>query len=224
MAISKAEFMAMTPQPYSQVREQLMTGDILLFSSVGGFSSVIEEATDSLWSHAGLVWRVGEPGLDRVLILESIENIGIRAVAASSRFNGTPAAPRPYAGHLLVARHRRLPQPAPAATVVAMTRFGIDHLGYPYNAAELVRIASRITLGLLGISLGGEVKPTTAYICSEFVARCFDAIDIDLTPDREGFMAPADIAADADVFAVLALCPDPARDDQEAPPAPVPAS
>jgi hypothetical protein len=162
MAVTKAEFMAMTPQPYSQVREQLMTGDILLFSSVGGFSSVIEEATDSLWSHAGFIWRVGEPGLDRVLILESIENVGIRAVAASSRLNGTPAAPKPYAGHLLVARHCRLPQPVPAQTTVAMTRFGIDHLGYPYSPEELVKIASRITLGLLKISVPGQLQPTTA--------------------------------------------------------------
>jgi hypothetical protein len=214
MAVTKADFMAMTPQPYSQVREQLLTGDILLFSSVGGFSTVIEEATDSLWSHAGLIWRVGEPGLDRVLILESIENVGIRAVAASSRLNGTPASPRPYGGHLLLARHRGLPQPTPAATVLAMTRFGIDHLGYPYSPVELLRIASRITLGLLKLSLPGELQPTTAYICSEFVAKCFDAIGIDLAPNREGFMAPGDIGADPDVVAVLALCPDPVSAEQ----------
>jgi hypothetical protein len=221
MAVTKAEFMAMTPQPYSAAREQLMTGDILLFSSVGGFSAVIEEATDSLWSHAGFIWRVGEPGLDRALILESIENVGIRAVAASSRLNGTPAAPRPYAGHLLVARHGHLPQPIPAATIEAMTRFGIDHLGYPYSPEELVKIASRITLGLLKISMPGELEPTKAYICSEFVAKCFDAIGIDLAPDREGFMAPANIAADPNVVAVLALCPDPVDTDQ---PTPAPAS
>ncbi len=209
MAITKAEFMAMTPRPYSEVRDQLMTGDILLFSSVGGFSSVIEEATDSLWSHAGLIWRVGEVGLDRVLILESIENVGIRAVAAGSRLNGTPAAPRPYDGHLVVARHGGLPQPLPAGRAVDMTRFGIDHLGYPYSPGELVKIASRITLGILGISLPGELEPTKAYICSEFVAKCFDAVGIDLAPDRRGFMAPADIAADPNVTPFLALRPDP---------------
>jgi hypothetical protein len=201
--------MAMTPQCYSQARGQLMTGDILLFSSVGGFSTVIEAATHSLWSHAGFIWRVGEDGLDRVLILESIENVGIRAVAASSRLNGTPAAPKPYNGHLLVARHRRLPQPTPPAMTMAMTRFAIDHLGYPYSPEDLVKIASRISLGLVGISLPGELTPTKAYICSEFVAKCFDAVGIDLAPDREGFMAPADIAADPDVTPVLALRPDP---------------
>ena len=216
MAITTAEFLAMTPQPYSGVRDQLMTGDILLFSSVGGFSMVIEDATDSLWSHAALIWRVGEAGLDRVLILESIENVGIRAVAASSRLNGTPAAPQPYGGHLLVARHSALPQPLPPEKAVDMTRFGIDHLGYPYSPEELVKIASRITLGILGISLPGELEPTTAYICSEFVAKCFDAVGIDLAPDRRGFMAPADIAADPNVAPVLALCPDPVAPTQPA--------
>ena len=209
MAVTTAEFMAMTAQPYAQVRSQLRTGDILLFSSVGGFSSVIEKATHSLWSHAGFIWRVGDRDLDRVLILESIENVGIRAVAASSRLNGTPAAPKPYGGRLLVARHRRLPHPTPAQVMTDMTRFAIDHLGYPYSPGELVKIASRITLGLIGISLPGELVPTKAYICSEFVAKCFDAVGIDLAADREGFMAPADIAADPEVTAVLALCPDP---------------
>jgi hypothetical protein len=209
MAVTTAEFLAMTPVPYALARSRLQTGDILLFSSVGGFSAVIEEATDSLWSHAGFIWRVGDDVLDRVLILESIENVGIRAVAASSRVNGTPAAPEPYSGHLLVARHRRLPQPTPAPAVLEMTRFGIDHLGYPYSPEELLKIASRITLGLIKIKLAGELEPTKAYICSEFVAKCFDAVGIDLAPDREGFMAPADIAADPDVVPVLALCPDP---------------
>ncbi len=90
-----------------------------------------------------------------------------------------------------------------------MTRFAIDHLGYPYSPAELVRIASRIALGLADIELPGELQPTSAYICSEFVAKCYEAVGIELAPDKRGFMAPADIAADPNIQTLMALCPDP---------------
>jgi cell wall-associated NlpC family hydrolase len=209
VAVTTAEFLAMTAQPYSQARSQLQTGDLLLFSSKGGFSAIIEHFTNSLWSHAGLVWRVGDADFDRVLILESIDTLGIRAVSASNRLNGTAAAPAPYGGAVLVARHRRLPQPLSAARVLEMTRYGVDHLGFPYNPEELAKIAVRIAAGLANITLPGHLEPTNSFICSEFVAKCYAAVGVDLAPDKEGYMAPADIAADPDVFAVARLCPDP---------------
>ncbi len=208
MTITTAQFEALTPVPYSQARSQLQTGDILLFSSTGPFSLIIEHFTNSLWSHVGLVWRVGDEGFDRVLILESLEDVGIRAVSASNRLNGTAAAPRPYDGHVLVARHNRLPAPLAPAQVTDMMRFGVDHLGYPYNPLELARIATRIALGLADVKLPGRLEPTNAYICSEFVAKCFEAVGVDLAPDIEGYMAPADIARDPDVEAVIAIRPD----------------
>jgi hypothetical protein len=209
MAVTTAQFEAMTPQPYSQARAQLQTGDILLFSSQGGFSAIIEHFTNSLWSHAGLVWRVGDANFDRVLILESIETVGIRAVSASNRLNGTAAAPAPYDGAVLVARHRKLPQPLSPAQVLELTRYGIDHLGFPYNPEELAKIALRIAAGLANVILPGHLEPTSSFICSEFVAKCYNAVGVDLAPDKEGYMAPADIAADPDVFAIARLCPDP---------------
>jgi hypothetical protein len=209
VAVTTAEFEAMTAQPYSQARSQLQTGDLLLFSSRGGFSAIIEHFTNSLWSHAGLVWRVGDNDFDRVLILESIENLGIRAVSASNRLNGTAAAPAPYEGAVLVARHQKLPQPLSPAQVLEMTRYGVDHLGFPYNPEELAKIAVRIAAGLANIILPGHLEPTNSFICSEFVAKCYAAVGVDLAPDKEGYMAPADIAADPDVFAVVRLCPDP---------------
>jgi cell wall-associated NlpC family hydrolase len=209
VAVTTAEFLAMTAQPYSQARSQLQTGDLLLFSSKGGFSAIIEHFTNSLWSHAGLVWRVGDADFDRVLILESIDTLGIRAVSASNRLNGTAAAPAPYGGAVLVARHRKLPQPLSAARVLEMTRYGVDHLGFPYNPEELAKIAVRIAAGLANITLPGHLEPTNSFICSEFVAKCYAAVGVDLAPNKGGYMAPADIAADPDVFAVARLCPDP---------------
>ena len=62
------------------------TGDILLFSTVGGFSSLIEQFTDSLWSHAAFIWNMED--IDRVILLESVETFGVRAIALSNRIDG----------------------------------------------------------------------------------------------------------------------------------------
>jgi hypothetical protein len=207
MAFTTADFEAMKPEPYSDARHKLRTGDILLFSSTGVFSRVIEHFTDSLWSHSALVWRVGTEKLDRVLLLESIENIGIRAVSANFRINGAGSA-KAYTGKLALVRHKLMPHPMTHDSVSAMTRFGIDHLGYPYSPEELIKIAARITLGLAGVTLHSQLHPVNSYICSEFVAKCYEAVDIKLAPDVEGFMAPADIAADPNIMPVVALCPD----------------
>lgn len=206
MAVTAEQYRAMSREPYSKARERLQTGDILLFSSHSLFSSVIEAATHSPWSHSALVWRAG--GSDRILLLESIENIGIRAISARTSINGVGPKPKPYTGGLLAVRHRRLRDPLPSEMEAKLLRFGIDHLGDPYSAMELARIAARVTLGLVGIELPGELQPTHGYICSEFVAECYGAIGIHLAPDIEGFMAPADIANDPEIEAVVALRPD----------------
>lgn len=208
MAITTAQFEAMTPEPYSQARYKLQTGDIMLFSSTGVFSQVIEHFTDSLWSHSALVWRVGDAAFDRLLLLESIENVGIRAVSAGNRINGAGSA-KAYDGKLVVVRHKLMPDPLTPAMVSDMTRFGLDHLGYPYNPDELIKIAARIALGLAGITLHSHLKPINSYICSEFVAKCYESVGVTLAPDVGGYMAPSDIADDPNIYPVTAICPDP---------------
>jgi len=206
MAVTTAQFEALKPIPYAKARRKLRTGDIMLFSTKGGFSSVIEHFTDSLWSHSAIIWRA--PEIKRILLMESVENVGVRAIALSNRINGSAADPKPYGGQLLVVRHKAFPHPAPAAKVAAMTRFAIDRLGYPYSGEEVAKIGLRIAAGLAGHDLPGELEPHNAYVCSEYVAKCYDAVGIDLAPDKEGFMAPADIADDPEIEAVCAVRPD----------------
>jgi hypothetical protein len=209
MTVTTAQFTAMPRTPYSQGRGQLRTGDIVLFHSEGLGSHLIEHFTDSLWSHAAFIWNIED--IDRVLLLESVDTFGVRALAFSNRVNGSSADPTPYPGKLLVARHRDFPHPADPMLVRRITEFAIDRLGYPYASHELVKIGLRIAAGLAGQTLPGTLEPQNAYVCSEYVAKCFAAMGIELAPDKEGFMAPADIANDPKVDAVLSLCPEPVR-------------
>jgi hypothetical protein len=207
VAVSTDEFEALTPVPYSVARAQLRTGDILLFHSLNIGSVVIEHFTHSLWSHAAFIWNMED--IDRVLLLESVDTFGVRALSLRNRINGSSAAPEPYPGKLLVLRHPDFPYPADPRKIGLMTQFAIDRLGYPYATAELVKIGMRIAAGLAGMTLPGELQPENAYVCSEYVANCYKAMGIALAPDKGGFIAPADIAEDPKVQAVLALCPDP---------------
>ena len=209
MAVTTEQFNALRPTPYSQARPQLRTGDIVLFHSSGIPSELIEHFTDSLWCHAAIVWNV-RPPTDRVMLLESVDTFGVRALRMSSKINGCPPSPAPYGGKLLVARHRELAEGMSDAQAHDMTGFAVDRLGYPYSPIELVRIGLRIAAGLAGEALPGTLSPKNAYVCSEYVAGCFQAVGIDLVPDKEGFIAPADVANDPNVDALFSLVPDPA--------------
>jgi hypothetical protein len=206
MAVTTMQFEALAPVPYSEARARMKTGDILLFHSLELQSAIIEHFTDSLWSHAAFVWCM--PDIDRVLLLESVDTYGVRLLALSNRINGSSAAPAPYPGKLLLLRHSEFPDPPDPAKIGLMTRFAIDRLGYPYSTGDLIKIGMRIAAGLADQTLPGNLEPVNSYVCSEYVAKCYDAMGIDLAPDKEGFIAPADIADDPNVEAVCALCPD----------------
>ena len=83
------DFEAMKPIPYSQARPKLRTGDILLFHSTGLGSLATEYFTHSLWCHAAFVWCL--PDVQRVLLLESMDKIGVRVMPMSTRINGCAA-------------------------------------------------------------------------------------------------------------------------------------
>ena len=206
MAVTTAEFEALVPLPYTEARKLMRTGDILLFHSSGLAPGAIEHFTHSLWSHAAFVWNMED--IDRVLLLESVDTYGVRATALSNQVNGSPAS-KPYPGKLLLARHSEFPYPAAPAQIGLMTRFAIDRLGYPYAVMDLVKIGMRIAAGLLHQNLPGHLEPQNAYVCSEYVAKCYEAMGIVLAPNDAGFMSPADIANDPKVSAVCAVTQDP---------------
>ena len=206
MAFTAEQFDAAQAVPYSTLRPDLRTGDILLFHSSGVGSDVIEYFTHSLWCHAAMVWRLDD--IDRVLILESVDTYGVRTMALSSRVNGIPASPQPYPGKIAVARHQAFPANPDPARVRAMTQFAIDRLGYPYGTLELLKIGARVGAGLIGQDVPGALKPENAYVCSEYVAKCYDAMGIEIVVDRQGYVAPADIANDPNVQLVCGLTHD----------------
>jgi len=206
MAITTDEFKAMPVQAYSDVRESLRTGDILLFHSLTFGSELTEYFTQSLWSHAAFIWRLAD--VDRVMLLESIDKVGVRMMPMSTRIDGCAAAPVAYNGGLLVLRHPDLPETIAPEKLKAMTQFALDRVGYPYSQDELDQIMIRIGLALAGQIVTGRLDPQNQFICSEYVAKCLDTIGIEIAVDKEGYIAPADIANDPKILGLYSLKPD----------------
>lgn len=206
MAFTTDEFLQMPKTTYSSARHELRTGDILLFHSTALGSRLVELGTHSLWSHAAFVWRLDD--IDRVMLLESMDTVGVRMMPMSTRINGCAAIPTPYHGSLLVLRHSAIPETIDKLKIRAMTQFALDRVGYPYSFQELHQIMARIALGMAGEILTGRLESKNGFICSEYVARCLEEVGATIAPDKEGFIAPADIAADPNVIGLYSLQPD----------------
>jgi len=194
MPISPHTFPSTPPSPYdSSLRASLKTGDLLLCSGRGVFSELIQQATDSPWSHVALIVRLDD--IDRILLFESVETFGVRTVPLSRYLSDYNHQGQPYPGGLAVVRHRTLARDQSPSTIARMLQFAVDQFGSAYNRNEIVRIAARI----LGNSLqpGAAVPkslPGKAFICSEYVADCFAQAGVVLQPGPCGYVTPGDFA------------------------------
>lgn len=174
---------------YQTLRHDICSGDILLCSGNSIFSTLIQKATGSLWSHVGFILRLD--AINRIMVLESVESIGVRAIPLSNYvhdYNGTGKA---YPGRLMIARHQDVKQ----ENIKKLSRSAVDFLGYPYGKEEIIRIAARISMHSLGMTASDALKPQREFICSEYAHACFKSIDIHIEQNNLGFIAPADFAS-----------------------------
>ncbi len=147
-----------------------------------------------------MAFRLDE--IDRVIVLECVEKIGVRAVAFSSFVRKSPLGREPYPGRILLARHAGMGAKSRQKPLRRMAEFAFDRLGDRFSQAEMAKIALRIVLGRFNIKLHPSLGPDDEFICSEYVAKTFQKVGIEFPWDGRGFIAPSDIAADPKVTAV----------------------
>jgi hypothetical protein len=194
-------------ETYAEARDRIRNGDIALFAGRDAGSRIIEHFTDSAFCHVGFVWRMD--AIDRIMLLESVETKGVRMLPLSSKVNGGEVG-EPYDGKIVIARHRDFPAAGPDfdAKFSAMTQFAADRLGCPYNLAEIIMIGATIAAGLAGFALPAKLKPSNAYICSEYADVCYRTLGITIARKRPNFIAPADFANDPKVDGVAVIRPE----------------
>jgi hypothetical protein len=203
MAIADDVLTSMNPEPLDAVARRVRDGDLLLCSGNDPFSRLIGWATRSPWTHVALAYRW--PGIGRVMVFESVQQLGVRAVPLGRFISQSSTGQKPYPGSIVLARHADYADRAGKHGSAAMKRladFAVDRFGDRFAGTEILRIAMRICLGRLDRSMPRALGPRDAFICSEYVARCYQAVGIEIPWDGLGFIAPADFARDPKTRAI----------------------
>lgn len=187
-------FPQLPSKPYYELRREIRSGDILLCSGNSLFSSLIQKATNSVWSHVGFILRIDS--INRIMVLESVETIGVRAIPLSNYIHDYNGTGRGYEGRVMLARHHEVRE----ENIVKLSRAAVDLLGYPYRNQEIAHIAARLSLHTLGFSeQKADAAGQRAFICSEYAYTCFKSIGVTIDFNPMGFIAPADFARNAKV-------------------------
>jgi len=214
MSIPDDALQTCAPLAYPAFRDRVRDGDILLCQGRDPFSRLIRWSTKSPWSHVGLVFRIDS--LDRLIVVEAVEKIGVRAVSLVDFLSRDSEGTSPYPGKILLARHDQLAgADGDRAAVRALAAFAFDHLGCRFAPGEIGKIALRIAHARLfgGRRTPRPLLPDDEFICSEFVAAAYDSAGLKIPWDGLGFVAPCDIAEDPRLAPV-------AQADVTRPPAP----
>ena len=185
---------------YTAIRTSLRSGDLLLCAGTSWFSRLIQAATGSEWSHVGLILRLEQ--LDRVMLLESVESVGVRAVPLSRYFSNYQQSGAAYPGKLAIYRHRDFPGEAQAGSAWnRLGHFAVDRLGWPYDGQQIAELAARLTLHHLAPEspspeLSSDSLENQAYICSEYVAACYAQLGLKISPGTCPYVTPGDFVDD----------------------------
>lgn len=190
--VESREIKALQVIPYQNIRSKLKSGDLLFASGDYLLSKAIQRFTASPWSHVGIVFKLER--LDRILLLESVEDMGVR-FASLSKYLTDYEDGKPYDGRVVLARSRDVN----AEIVHGIAKFGINELTRPYDKDEIAKIMARIALGL------GKKERDREYICSELVYECFSHAGREFAYNPKGFVSPEDIWIDGKVSLVCRI-------------------
>ncbi len=202
MAITDNVLTEMKAVPYAKARALVQNGDLLLCSATDPFSRLIRWSTRTPWSHIAIAYRI--TSLDRVMVLEAVEKIGVRTVPLSTFISKTSSGVSPYPGQILLARDQRF-EGLDDKKKRAMYDFAFARLGDRFAPGEITRIATRLVLGRIARKMPRMLGPKDEFICSEYVARCYAKAGLKVPWDGLGFIAPGDFALAPDVQAIAQI-------------------
>jgi len=165
---------------YEDIRSQLKTGDILLFSGKGGVSDGIKFFTVSKWSHVGIVYRFSDPNDPQgsVFCWESttLSNLadadtgkltkGVQRVELSERLERCFAT-----GYEISVR--TLSKPLNNSMLQALNNFRHEVSGRPYEKDKIELLKAAYD----GI-FGENKEDLSSLFCSELVAEAYQRMGL----------------------------------------------
>ena len=167
---------------YPSFRCEIRTGDLLFASGQGGFAELAQQTSRTCWNHVGLIWRL-DP-FDRILVLESHEYWGARALPLSCYVRNHEGQRRGYPGRIALARHRRFLECASTEALREMAAFAWGSLGRPPSPKRLEDLVSRLVSPAIGIDGCTSAKRGQGQLAAEFVAHCYEHLGLHLREDQ----------------------------------------
>ena len=182
--ITRNEIKEIPITPYLHVFDTLQTGDLLFASGNYSISRAIQVSSKSPWSHIGIVYK--DENINRRLILESVEDDGVRLVALS-KYLVDYEKDLAYKGFLVLARMQNILTQEQKKEIIST---GFSLLSSKYDYIEIMKIVYRILFNKKGNEYNEK------FICSELVETCFKRANINFLYDELGFITPEHIWED----------------------------
>ncbi len=181
---------------YAEMRKDLKTGDLVLFSGKGGVSEWIKWFTGSKWSHIGVVLRLED--YDSVLLWESTTLSNIDDVETGKAHRGVQLVGlrerlTKYVGDTIAVRRLNKGLTEPMLKKLGSFRSEVSGRPYEENKLELLRAASDI--------FRDNKEDISSLFCSELVAEAYQKIGLlsdarTAKPSNE--FTPEDFSAECD--------------------------
>jgi hypothetical protein len=165
---------------YEAMRVEFKTGDLLFFSGDHWLSGLIRWRSKSAWSHVGMVVRIEE--LDRVFVVESILEVGVRMLPLSFIYKDYDGKSKPYKGRVAWTRHDLLANDL--VKQKAVKEFCVDNLSKQYDRKEYWRILWRSFWGF------DNFFHDEKYTCAEYIYEAFKYANIELPKEKGVFISP----------------------------------
>jgi hypothetical protein len=165
---------------YEAMRAEFKTGDLLFFSGDHWLSGLIRWRSKSAWSHVGMVVRIEE--LDRVFLIESVLEVGVRMLPLSFIYKDYDGKNKPYKGRVAWAKHELLA--SDFVKQIAVKEFCVDNLSKQYDRKEYWRILWRSFWGF------DNFFHDEKYTCAEYIYEAFKHANIELPKEKGVFISP----------------------------------
>ena len=204
MPVPDQSLTTLDPLDYHAFLDRTRTGDILLCSGTHWFSRLIRWATASEWSHIAMVVRVDD--LDQVMVMEAVEQVGVRMVPFHHFLTENATKKRVFPGEVILARHDEFEAKVAEGRLRDFSRFAVDRLGDPFGAREMTKIVLRLAVGRFRRRhMPRMLESDDEFICSEYVYRCYQQLGIEVEWNGLGFISPACFARDPRINPVARL-------------------
>ncbi len=190
MAVSDGQ----APKRYDDIRKNLQTGDIVLFSWHGGWRSTSTYLTFNRWTHMGMIVRSAE--WDIVMLWEATDLVNIADMETGTRAPGVKVVPltqrlQTYPGPKAV---RHLEVDRTPEMMAALRDFRAEMRGLPFEASQFEMFRS-----IFKWFFGRNREDLSTIFCSEMVAAAWQRMGLLPMEPASNSYAPKDFTEDVEL-------------------------